>query len=206
MDDPNKKLTPEEMTLPSRATLPSRPRSAPSTPMPDYAAALSAKNPPLLLQHFFDGAVDLDKELSARFANMPPLSIIRVRQFNGRIRSSVALMSTQDGAASLLVEIDLETRDSTFTFTLSGMLGFRFHLARLSDRDRASWLEGMETQNGEPVFLWNQARWENDYLICTAYRHYTNLFAFSTSHVEAAARLTNEVSRKFIHWVGEYWR
>ncbi len=204
MNEPIKKQTPEEMTLPSRATLPRRPRSTDVNPVD--TGSLTAKNPPLLLQHFFDGAVDLDKELTARFANTPPLSIIRVRQFNGRIRSSVALMSTQDGAASVLVEIDMESRDATFTFTLSGMLGFRFHLARLSDKDRANWIDAMESQNSEATFLWNHARWENDYLICTAHKHYTNIFAFSTYHFESAARLTNEVSRKFVKWMADYWR
>ena len=35
----------------------------------------------------------------------------------------------------------------------------------------------------------NQVRWENDYLIGSASKNFTNLFAFSPDHVEAAARL-----------------
>lgn len=202
-DEPSKKkkTTDEQKTLASRVTLPRRPRGL----LESADESGTAKSPPLLLQHFFDGAVDLDKELSARFANMPVLSVIRVRQFNGRVRSGAALMSTQDGAAALLVEINGETRDISFTFTLSGMLALRFNLFQLSDMDRAGWYEPMKRESSEIAFLWNQARWENDYLICTAHRHFTNIFAFSKFHVEASARLTTEVSRKFLGWVAEYW-
>ncbi|MFN8528948.1 MAG: hypothetical protein U0670_10080 [Anaerolineae bacterium] len=208
MDNPNNRSNFDDFTLPSKATLPRRPRSTAEAAAPmgmTSGMAAAPTNAPLMLQHFFEGSIDLDKELTARFANLPLLSVIRVRQFNGKVRSGSAILSSQDGSASALVEVDTASRDANFTFTLNGMLALTFQLSRLSDMDRAHWLDPMRRENGEIAFLWNQERWESDYLICTSHKHFTNLFAFSTHHVAAAARLTTDTSRKFLDWIAGYW-
>ncbi|MDX2163150.1 MAG: hypothetical protein SF162_17670 [bacterium] len=208
MDDANNRQNIDDFTLPSKATLPRRPRSgsaAETQPSALGVAQSPTPSAPLLLQHFFEGAVDLDKELTARFTGMPLMSVIRVRQFNGKVRSGAALMAAQDGSASLLVEVDAANHSLTFTYTLSGMLAHSFHVGGLSDMDRTHWLEPMRRETGEIAFLWNQSRWENDYVICAAHKHFTNMFAFSTMRMQAAARLTTDVSRKFTDWITTHW-
>lgn len=202
-------FTLRDFTQPSRTTVARRPNTGTSgspAPLQPNATANGAKNPPLLLQHFFDGAVDLDKELTVRFPNMPLISVFRARSIIGKTRSGIASLTTQDASASLLVEVETASRETFFTFTLGGMIGFRFVIAQLSEMDRSHWLEPMRRDVGEIAFLWNQSRWENDYLICSAHRHYTNLFAFSTHHMEAAARLTSEMNRKLVEWIDSMWR
>ncbi len=207
MDDPKKPTNWDEYTLPSKATIARRPRAeqTESSAGGDSGSPAPPAGAPLILQHFFDGAMDLDKELTARFANMPLLSVIRVRQFGGRVRSGAALMTAQDGSAAVIVEVDAASKDVQFTYTLGGMLALSFELRSLSDMDRAHWIEPMRRENSEVAFLWNQARWENDYLICAAHKHHTNLFAFSSHHTQAAARLTTDVSRKLLNWIAGYW-
>ena len=207
MNDPKKPTNWDEHTLPSKATIARRPRpiQAESAEEPASTSAAPPPGAPLILQHFFDGAIDLDKELTARFANMPLLSVVRVRQFGGRVRSGAALMTAQDGSAAILVELDAASKDMMFTYTFAGMLGLSFQLSALSDMDRAHWIDPMRREGGEIAFLWNQSRWENDYLICAAHKHHTNLFAFSSHHTQAAARLTTDVSRKLLTWIAGYW-
>ncbi len=211
----NKSMPPDDFTIPSRQTVSRRPRGmldansnmqTAAQLASQIAASTGIQAPPLLIQHFLDGAVDLDKELVTRFPNMPLMSVIRARVINGKTRSGMAVLSTQDGAASVVVEVNTVTRDAFFTFTFGGMIGLRFVISRLSDMDRAHWLEPMRRELGEIAFLWNQSRWENDYLICAAHQHYTNMFAFSTQHTEAAIRMTNEVSGKMIDWIDALWR
>lgn len=207
MDDPKKPTNWDEYTLPSKATIARRPRAeqadAPGTPT--SASAAPPAGAPLILQHFFDGAIDLDKELTARFANMPLLSVIRVRQFGGRVPSGAALMTAQDGSAAVIVEVDAATKDVQFTYTLGGMLALSFQISQLSDMDRAHWIEPMRRENSEVAFLWSQSRWENDYLICAAHKHHTNFFAFSSHNTQAATRLTTDVSRKLLNWIAGFW-
>ncbi len=188
------------------------------TPSDDFAvparerrsepAEPSAALPPVvpwMLEHYFDGEIDLIKELTAQFPQIPVMSLFSTRESGTRVRRAVATISTQDGAASIVVEVDLASSGVQFTFSLSSMLALRFIPGRLTDMDRAQWLEPMRRESGEVAFLWDHTRWQNDYLIGAAHRNFTNLFAFSPHHIEAAVRLTPEVGRKLLDWLESYW-
>src|SRR3954454_5192516 len=99
------------------------------------AAPVEALPPvvPWLLQHYFDGEIDLIKELAGRFPQVPVMSLIHMREVGTKNRRGVALMSTQDGAASLVAEVDVLSRGVQFTYALSSMLALRFCPGRLSD-------------------------------------------------------------------------
>ncbi len=191
----------EPITRPDDATLPSRPRRTiqpVSTDAPPTAA-------PWLLQHYFDGELDLIKELTGRFPQIPVMSLIHTHEVGVKTQRGVATLSTQDGAAGLIVEVDVPSRAIQFTFTLSSLLALRFSLGRLTQMDRAQWVDPMRRESGEVAFLWEQARWANAYLIGSAHRNFANLFAFSPHHIEAAARLTPEVIHKLLDWLESYW-
>lgn len=162
-----------------------------------------AREAPLLLQQFLNGEVDLDRELSARYGQMPLLSLMHIHEAQGRRAASI--LGAQDGSAGLVVEVDLETRTAQFTFTWGAMLGLRFAPTRMSDADRAHWLEQMRRASGDAVFLWGARRWESDYLIWSARRHFTNCYAFSPAGGEAAVRLTHEVTRRLLDWLEACW-
>ena len=161
---------------------------------------------PWVLQQYFDGEIDLNKELAVRFPQIPVLAMINLREVGTRMPRGVAVMPTQDGAASLQVEVDAPSRAVQFTFIHSSMQALRFFPGKLTPTDRAQWLEPMRRELGEVAFLWDQSRWENDYLIGVAHKNFTNLFAFSPHHIEAAARLTPEVTHKLLDWLQTYWQ
>ena len=161
---------------------------------------------PWLLQHHFDGEIDLIKELAARYPQVPVMSLIHMREVGTQNRRGVAVLATQDGAASLVAEVDALSGGVQFTFTLSSMLALRFCPGTLSEMDRAQWQEPMRRESGEAAFLWNQERWANDYLIGATYKNFTSLYAFSPHRVEAAARLPPEVGRRLLDWLEGYWR
>jgi hypothetical protein len=190
-------------------TIPSRKRSAETTPHFTEDQAQNEALPkvaPWVLQQYFDGEVDLNRELGARFPQIPVMSLINVREVGTKSPRGVAMLATQDGAASLVVEVDSPSRAVQFTFVHSSVLALRFFPGKLTQADRAQWLEPMRRETGEAAFLWDQSRWENDYLIGLAHKTFTNLFAFSPYHTEAAARLTPEVARKLLDWLGLYWQ
>ena len=60
-------------------------------------------------------------------------------------------------------------------------------------------------ESGEPAFLWNQERWGGSYIVGAAQKNFTHLFAFSPQNIEAAARLTPEVTRRLLDWLEFYW-
>ncbi len=190
-------------------TIPSRKRRLENvthfTPDPPSTEVLP-KAVPWALQHYFDGEIDLIKELIGRYPQIPVMSLIHTREVGVKTRRGVATLSTQDGAAGLIAEIDAPSRAVQFTFTISSMLALRFSPGRLTQMDRMQWVEPIRRETGEIAFLWNQMRWENDYLIGAASKNFTNLFAFSPDHVEAAARLTPEVTRKLLDWLDLYWK
>lgn len=176
-----------------------------------FASASEAAQPlpsvqPWLLQHYFDGEIDLIKELAARYPQLPVMSLFYTREVGTKNRRGLATLATQDGAASLLVEVDALSRGVQFTFTLSSMLALRFCPGRLTEIDRAQWLDPLRQESGDACFLWNQTRWANDFLIGVAFKNYTSLYAFSAQHSEAAARLTPEVGRKLLDWLESYWQ
>lgn len=158
---------------------------------------------PPLLRDYMDGTADLVRELEARYHGPPLLSLFRVVDARPGIRTAV--MAAQDGAATLTVELDHRTGALDWTYRLSSMLGLRFTLRDLSDYDAEHWLVLMREAEGEPALLWSGRRWQADYVIGSAHRYYTNLFAFSPAHTEAAVRLTPEAARKLFDWLHEGW-
>jgi len=160
---------------------------------------------PCALQHYFDGEIDLIKELASRFPQIPVMSLIHIRQVGTQTRRGVATLATQDGAASVIVEIDAPSQALQFTFALSSMLALRFTLGKLSVLDREQWIETMRRESGEPAFLWNKERWGSSYIVGAAQKNFTHLFAFSPQSIEAAARLTPEVTRRLVDWLEFYW-
>jgi hypothetical protein len=175
----------------------------------ESAASTSSAPPsvvPWTLQHYFDGEIDLIKELAGRFPQVPLMSLISLRDVGVKNRRSVATISTQDGAASLTAEVDVLSRAVQFTFALNSMLALRFCPGKLSAMDRTQWMEPLRREAGEAAFLWDQARWQSDFLIGAAHKNFTQLFAFSPNHVEAAARLTPDVAHKLLDWLEHAWR
>jgi hypothetical protein len=160
---------------------------------------------PWTLQHHFDGEIDLIKELAGRFPQVPLMSLINLREVGVKNRREVATISTQDGAASMIVEVDAISRAVQFTFVLNSMLALRFCPGKLSALDRAQWLEPMRREAGEPAFMWDQGRWQSDFMIGAAHKNFTQLFAFSPNHVEAAARLTPDVAHRLLDWLQSAW-
>ena len=158
---------------------------------------------PALLRDYMDGAVDLVRELEGRYHNPPLLSLFRAAETRPGIRTAV--LAAQDGAATLTAELDGRSGALDWTYRLSSMLGLRFSLGSLSHLDVERWLLLMREAESEPAFLWTARRWQADYLIGSAHRYYTNLFAFSPLHSEAAARLTPEAARKLFDWLHEGW-
>lgn len=160
---------------------------------------------PWALQHYFDGEIDLVRELAARYPQVPVLSLLNLRQVGTSVQRHLATLSTQDGAASLVIEVDLLSQATQFTFILSSMLALRFSLGSLTLADRAQWIEGMRGGLNEPVFLWGERRWGTDYLIGAVQKNFTTLFAFSPEQAEAAVRMTPDVTRRLLDWLETRW-
>jgi hypothetical protein len=158
---------------------------------------------PWLIQQFFSDQNSLAGELVARFPNPPLMSVIRIREQNDR--RGVASMTTADNVASLMVNADGASGVTEFAFTYASATGMRFSLNELSDMDRARWLELMRHEETGAAFLWGQKRWGNDYIICVTKRQFANLYAFSHSGFEAAARLTPEVCKSLLDWLQGLW-
>lgn len=213
MADPDSKRpsSSEQATTPSRAAFARRlaqkgVHAAPQPDSPDLPVPSARRRAPWELEQYFEGEIDLDRELASRYPNMPLMSLVNFRTLGTRSRRGVALLSTQDNAASLRIEVDQKSRGMHLVFTLSSMLSLRFRMEGQSDKDRAAWLEAMRREQGETTFLWGTARWDSDYIICAARRHFTNVYAFSPDSFEAAARLTSDVSRRVLDWVEQFWR
>jgi len=187
-------------TIPSRRGL-GRSGEAQNAPQRD----LLQKAPPLVLQQYFNGEVNLERELASRYPAMPLMSLSSFRTTGLNPRRGVALLATQDGAASLRVEVNGETRAVSFVFAIGSMLGLGFSPLRLSDLDRGQWLDAMRAQEAAS-FLWGQARWEQDYVIATPGRHFYSFYAFSNHGHEAAARVTTEITGKLLDWLDQMWR
>lgn len=192
-------MRPDDRTMPTRGG--GRRRSEPPDMIPPDDKPL-----PWLLELYYRAETDLNRELVARFPHMPVLSLMHTRVLGDKLKLHSATLSAQDGAASVILEVDEASKAASFTYVLNSMLAFRFTLGNLTDKDRAQWLQEMRAERGEIAFLWDQNRWEHDYLIGVSFKNYTNLFAFSPSHVEAGARLTSEVSRKLLTWLQALWK
>lgn len=174
-----------------------------------FAAEMKAPlgNVPWTLEQFFKGKIDLDKELVMRFPNMPLMSVISFRNLGSNTHRGVATLSTADGGATLVVDATATgTRTVLFSFTYGSMLTMRFKLDSLSELDRSRWLDLMRRKQSGLTFLWGQARWENDYIICVSRKHYTSLLAFSKNEFEAAVRLTPNAMKQLVDWIEGFWK
>jgi hypothetical protein len=187
---------PHDATMPSRSQI-ERPSASLRT--------TEALDLPWMVRQFLDGDGDLHSELAQRYPNQPLLSLIHVRSLPTSTPRSLATLSTQDGAASLAVEIDEVTRGAQFSFSLASMLTLRFHLMHLSDLDRGQWMELVDVQFARPAILWGKLRWRSDYLIWSRRQHFTNIYAFSPQQTEAAARLTHDVTEALLGWLRSLW-
>ncbi len=160
---------------------------------------------PWALGQYFEGEVDLIQDLTSRYPQMPIMSLFHLRTTGARNPRNQISIATQDGAANLVVEIDVASGAVQFTFIVASLLGARFRPGKLSVLDRAAWLEPMRREAGEVAFLWNHQRWTQDYVISASSKNFTYLFAFSPSGAQAAARFTPEVNRKFLDWLSDFW-
>ncbi|GEM_PF-708635 len=162
-------------------------------------------SPPWMLQQFFNGEIDLDKELASRFQRMPVMSVISFRELGTKEGRGVATITTQDNSAQVIFEADSSTHTVQMAFTYGSMLTLRFALRELSEIDRERWLDLMRREQGGLSFLWGPSRWESDYLVCIARQYYTNFYAFSPNNFEAAIRMTPEVMKKLLSWLEKFW-
>lgn len=180
------------------------------TPLPsELEDVLPIRRPektPWTLQQFFDGEIDLDVELAKRFPSMPIMSRIDFRTLGAESGRRVALLSTQDGGATLTVDADQNSKVIQLSFTFGSMLTLRFVLDHLNDVDRTRWLELMRRDEGGLAFLWGPSRWQEEYLICISRRSFTSIYAFSPNNFEAAVRLTPTVTEKYLNWLEEIWK
>jgi hypothetical protein len=171
-------------------------------PPSEDALTSSRDETPWTLQQFFDGEIDLDKELSKRFPTIPPMTTIKFRTLGSRSGRKVA---TQDGNASLIIDADVDTKVVQMSFSYGSMLTLRFSLNSLNDSDRSRWLELMRREQGGLAFLWGPSRWNEDYLICIARKYSTNIYAFSPRNFESAIRMTASVTTELLNWLEEVW-
>ena len=212
-----------EVTIPSRDTRSQRretPRTEPTDnrpagkttrPLrPEETRDVNHRDAPLAIQRYLQERIDLNQELGLRFPTMPVMSQMRMRSSGKGTRSALTTIATQDGAASLVVEVDTHAASLDVMFVLNSMLGFKFRLSRLTDMDRTHWLTTMKRALAEPsfddvVFLWGAARWNSEYLVFAPRKHFTNVYAFSPHHAECAARLTSDVMNQLLEWLETVW-
>lgn len=184
----------------------------PAPPPPISNASAQEPTPPTLsdapwlLEQFFDGTVDLDLELGKRMPNMPMLTALHTRPLGKIGLRHVATLSAQDGAASLIVEVDQHSQAVHWSFSWAAMLSLRFVQADLSAKDRERWLELMRRPGGGLAFLWSAQRWQRDYLIWVVRKNHTNLYAFSPHRFEAAVRLAPSCTQQLVAWLDKQWQ
>lgn len=204
--------TPPAVEAAAALTMPSRPSATMVRKVIDALApkpepeALASDNTPWVLQQFFNGEVDLDVELAQRFQSMPVMATINFRSTGTKSKRGVATMTTQDGSAQVIIDVDAVSKIAQFSFTFGSMLTLRFKLDELSDVDRSRWLELMRRKEGGLTFLWGPNRWDHDYLICVSRRYFTNLYAFSPHNFEAVIRMTPEITRSLLNWLETFWK
>lgn len=160
---------------------------------------------PWTLQQFFDGEIDLEAELAARTASLPIMSRIKTRNLGENSGRGVATISTQDGSAQAILDVDKESHVMRFSITVGTLLTLRFALDDLGRDNRKRWLELMRREAGGLAFLWGPERWGKDYVICVRRRYFTNFYAFSTNNFEAAIRMTPEVTVELLDWLEKFW-
>jgi hypothetical protein len=166
----------------------------------------SSSSAPWLLQQFFNDQIDLSTELHNRFPSLPLMSVIRFRNADSKSPRGVATLATADGSATAVIDVDGTSGGAHLSFTYGSMLSLHFRMDELSNMDRARWLELMRREAGGVAFLWGQARWERDYVICVTRRKFASLYAFSHHGFEAAVRLTPDVAQQLLDWLERFWK
>ena len=179
-------------------TVPARPEISP------VVADTILNEAPLLLARFFQGVLDIDAEYARRFPAMPMLSVVRLHEID--LQHAAATISKQDGAASLIVDVDRTTLAVQFTFVYGSMLAQCFRLDELSALDRRRWLEAMRHDLKKPAFLWDADRWQKDYVLASVHEYYVNMYAFSPVGAAAAVRITPAAMGKLLDWLDQNWR
>jgi hypothetical protein len=169
------------------------------------AAERSSSEIPWFISNALYGEGDLHHELAQRYPNQPLMSLFNTREISGRSGRALAILSTQDSAASLTFEIDSNGRGLQCAYSISSMLTLSFDLTHLTQQDCTGWLEQMGQENERPIILWGKHRWRSDYMVWSIKPHYANLYAFSPLHTEAAARLTPELTQRLLGWIAKWW-
>jgi len=160
---------------------------------------------PVTIKQFLRGEIDLDTELSRRFANAPLLtSIGRAPEDTQPASRATATMISQDQAATLTFDIYADQDLLEATFTLNHMLALRFYLPEIGKYDKRRWLDLMRREGGV-AFLWTSQRWDEDYLIFVIRPHFVRMYAFSPHRFEASVRLGHHVAGLLINWLEMRW-
>jgi hypothetical protein len=202
----------DDLTIPSAARLKANPPEEinDATIASAHAVEQLVPHPPAsapwLLQQYFGDQRALAAELNSRFPMLPLMTVIRLNPRGDHRRQGSAALSTADGSASIVVDVDGSASVTQFSFTLSSMFGLSFRLDHLTDMDRISWLRRMRHEREGVSFLWGQARWESDYLICLTRKHFAHIYAFSPHGTAAAARLTPDIRVQLLDWLENVWR
>ena len=160
---------------------------------------------PTTIKQFLRGEVDLDTELSRRFAGAPLLtSIGRAPDDTQPASRATATMISQDDVATLSIDLYNDQDLLESTFTLSHMLALRFHLPEVGDYEKRRWIDLMRRDQGV-AFLWTSQRWDDDYLIFVIRHHFVRLYAFSPHQLEASCRLSHNVANLLVNWLEMRW-
>lgn len=160
---------------------------------------------PATIKQFLRGEIDLDTELSRRFAHSPLMtSISRIPEDTQPASRATATTISQDQAAIFTVDLYGDQDLLEATFTQNQMLALRFHLPAVGDYDKRRWLQLMRRAGGV-AFLWTSQRWDEDYLIFVTRPHFVRLYAFSPHRFEASVRLSKHVSQLLINWLEMRW-
>jgi hypothetical protein len=146
-DDPNDKPTEQDdSTLPAvtRPIVPPDPTDIEPAGRQGVARAASklasSSNAPWLLQQFFNDQIDLSTELHNRFPSLPLMSVVRFRNTDSKSPRGVATLSTADGSATAVIDVDGASGGAHLSFTYGSMLSLHFRMDELSNMDRAIWI------------------------------------------------------------------
>ncbi|MCA9911689.1 MAG: hypothetical protein KC519_23700, partial [Anaerolineae bacterium] len=125
---------------------------------------LDGQGVPWMVSQFLHGSGDLHAELAQRYPNQPLMSLFSSHISDSSPQRGLATLATQDGSASVMIEVDLSTSNTEFAFSLASMLTLRFDLVSLSDLDRSQWLEQVQRGHQKVNILWGKMRWRSDYM------------------------------------------
>lgn len=174
-------------------------------PVLDNPLTSNRDETPWTLQQFFDGEIDLEQELTKRHPTVPAMTRIKFRTLGTNSGRKVATLSTQDGNATLIVDADTASKVVQLSFNYGTMMTLRYSLQALSQNNRERWLELMRREKGGMAFLWNENRWQNDYIICVSREVSTHIFAFSPHNFESTVRLTKDITEQLLNWLEDIW-